>query len=871
MKYVCSVVFAFMVTGSVFAQVINDPIAYWSFDDTPSVLANQITSSPYHDANILFGTPTAGIEAGASGVAGNSMIMDGATGIRLPYHQDNLGTSFTLSLWYWQLTNDTRQCVYQTRDNYTATYEAMAGANTNFASYVGQQYAGSIITYPEEWINLVHVFSNANNNVILSVYTNGAFVFSKTVSSGSMFDWNQVRGFHIGAYRSATSPANGRCFKGMVDELALWNRPLSSNDVIAVYQRGAGGQKLEFTPEEMPVISLDGETAYSLNISDGLPAGMYNNAWLLDDIQNPVIPNIVPDTAADVVDYVPDTAGDDDGPFHAYVPDNELKWQVPLTTAMRQLPMTNFTVETWFRTSTTESRNVLLGNFYGSINGIINLELINGNVRFYQGNASGTTTDLNVTPASGDPRDGQWHHLAGIRTNNVMTLYLDGENVGATTTATGFYTLQDDYFYLGRDSRTGTYPLNGEQGHIRLWTRALSTNELAAIYDLKVPGSSEISKDNLLAEYSLHYPFTAYRYESSWYRFAATAPQLKQIAMADFTCDAVFRTTASSPRVLMGNYASSSSIGVVNLMLEHDGGVRLYLKDGNGTVNSLWLDPGSIDTRDGEWHHLVGVRGDSSMTLYLDGEDLGSTALTLDPYTLGSDYYYIGKDGRLTWGVFDGDILHARIWNRALSTDEVSGLAASNAVPADGLIAQYQPSLTNNLNTAGFEGSRFLRTFAVSTNSSTLVFTGLPQNHKLSLGLLLAQLDQMEPVANGDHFVIRIDGSEVLKVGLGPDTASEPQVAYFELFGQTTDVQVFKDTMTVGGDELFLCTSSSSFNDHVYDLGLLTALQEIPHSGSSLTLEFLGIHDAGGENESFGIDQIQLDVIPPLCTLIMLY
>lgn len=873
MEHGCGVILplTLLIAGSVTAQVINDPVAYWSFDDTATILSNRVISSPYHDASILFGQPTAGIEDGADGVAGNSMILDGSTAIRLPYHQDNLGTSFTLSLWYWQLTNDTRQCVYQTRDSYTATYEAMIYDNTNFASYVGQSLVEYITTGPQEWINLVHVFSNANNNVTLSVYTNGAFVFKKTVSSNSVFNVNQVRGFHVGAYRSATSPLDGRCFKGMIDEMALWKRDLSADEVSAVYQRGAGGQNLEFTPQALPSISLKGKLSFLLNVDDGLPEGMFNNAWLLNGVQDPVDQSIVLDTADDMLEYVPDTAGHVDGPFHARISDDKIKWLVSSTTALRQLSQTNFTVETWFRTTSQNSRNVLMGNYYNSPKGIINLELHGANnVRLYQGNAAGTVTDLNLAVTNGNTRDGQWHHLAGVRTNNTMVLYLDGTEVGSTTTATGFYVLADKNFYLGRDIRTGDYPFDGELGHTRLWTRALSANELTSIAALKLVGGSDVSRSGLLAEYALYNPYHAGK-SSPWYRFPATSPQLRQIPLADFTLDAVFRTTASGARVLLGNYSSTCK-GALNLMLESDGGVRLYLKNAAETVDSLWLPPGTINTRDGEWHHLVGVRDATTMILYLDGEEVGSAEARGEAYTLDGSHYYIGKDARNTFGVFDGDIVHARIWNRALTAIEVAGLSASNAVPVEGLVAKYTPTLLNSLHTAGFPGTRFLRSFTTATNTSTLLFTDLPRHNKISFSLLLAQLDSLDPVADNDHFEIRVDGLEVLSVGLGPDNGSEPQVVAFKLFGVPTDTQVFKDTMTAGGEELFVCaTGGYSINDHVYDLASLEALQAIPHTGSTLTLELLGVHNAGGENEGFGIDQIQLNVIPPLGTLILIF
>ena len=43
----------------------------------------------------------------------------------------------------------------------------------------------------------------------------------------------------------------------------------------------------------------------------------------------------------------------------------------------------------------------------------------------------------------------------------------------------------------------------------------------------------------------------------------------------------------------------------------------------------------------------------------------------------------------------------------------------------------------------------------------------------------------------------------------------------------------------------------------------LEALQTIPHTGSTLVLEFLGVQNSTGENECFGINQIELAVHPP--------
>jgi hypothetical protein len=871
-----------MAVGSATAQVvINDPVAYWGFDDAGSLLSNQVTSSPYHDASVLFGQPASGLADGASGLAGNALLLDGASALRLPYHQDNLGTSFTISLWYWQLTNDTRQCVYQTRDNFTATYEAVAGTNDLFASYVGQELAGSIKTGPREWIHLVHTFSTASNIVTLSVYSNGVLKLTKNSTSNNMFSANQVRALHVGAFRSATGPSDGRCFKGMIDELALWRRALSAEEAAAVYQRGAGGQKLAFTPKALPAISLAGKQhSFVLRVADGLPDGMFDNGWLLNGIQDPVYPYVVTDTAGDAdaaLERVPDTGGNADGPFNAQVAD--VKWQLPLTTAMRQLPLGDLTTEAWFRT-TAPGLNILMGNWSGSYNGIVNLQLeIDNQIRLYLKNAAGTVDSLWLpTSTNNTARDGKWHHLAGIRRGTTMALYLDGKEMGSTNTSVGAFTLGGSVYYLGRDSRgSSSGAFNGEIGHARLWTRALSSNEVAGIAAFGMPGVGVVTNTGLLAEYALYNPFNAAKPDLGFpgYRIALAPPQLKQLPLTNFTCEAVFRTTDTGRGILIGSYTNDIT-GAFNVELHTGNNVRLWQCNSAGTVLDVNYSADSlgINTRDGAWHRLAAVRRDGKACLYVDGRQLAAVTDTLGPYLLRSAFLDLGRDERSGTLPLNGDLGYARIWSRALSTNEVAGLAASNAVPTAGLVAQYAPMLTNSLHTAGFQGSRFLRSFTTATNTAALVFTDLPRHKQIGIGLLLAQLDQLEPFADKDHFEIRVDGSEVLSVGLGPNQGSESQVNTntFKLFGAPANAQLFKNTMAGGGTDLFFCgTASADYKDHVYDLSSLEALQAISHTNSTLVLEFLGIQNSTAENECFGIDQIELTVYPLRGTLISVY
>ena len=129
---------------------------------------------------MLFGQPAVGVADGAAGIVGNALILDGTSAFRLPYHHDNLGRSFTIALWYWQQTQDTRQCLFQSRDNYTISYETTDGNRDVFGCHAGQEWAGDVKTGLQTWIHIAHTFSTVGNTVTLTVYSNGVQVVTKS-------------------------------------------------------------------------------------------------------------------------------------------------------------------------------------------------------------------------------------------------------------------------------------------------------------------------------------------------------------------------------------------------------------------------------------------------------------------------------------------------------------------------------------------------------------------------------------------------------------------------------------------------------------------------------------------------------------------
>ncbi len=184
--------------------------------------------------------------------------------------------------------------------------------------------------------------------------------------------------------------------------------------------------------------------------------------------------------------------------------------QVELTAALRSIAQADFTVEAWFRT-TDAGRNILMGNYAGGRGGALNLELHTDNrIRIYLAPVEGDrTVDLNVAAATldVDTRDGQWHHLAAVRHGQTVRLYLDGRPAGAAPDTAGAFDLLGDLYHLGRDTRTGSTTFTGDLDHVRLWQRALSGEELAAVFRGDVPGKpGGPSTKDLLVQYTFEHP-----------------------------------------------------------------------------------------------------------------------------------------------------------------------------------------------------------------------------------------------------------------------------------------------------------------------------------------------------------------------------
>jgi len=147
-------------------------------------------------------------------------------------------------------------------------------ANTNGSS-LGVDTAANSVVASGGWYHLAMTWSGNGSSATGKVYHNGQLV--ETRSSGLSPSYIQpARGFFIG-----NDPAlGGRVFAGKVDDLAVFTRALSAQEISAIHVSGQQGQGVlkAIVPSITPDLDRDGDS-----ITDADEAALYGTNMFLSD------------------------------------------------------------------------------------------------------------------------------------------------------------------------------------------------------------------------------------------------------------------------------------------------------------------------------------------------------------------------------------------------------------------------------------------------------------------------------------------------------------------------------------------------------------------------------------------------------------
>jgi len=238
------------------AAVTDDLVAYYDFETD---LGNQVGVD---SLTLLDGGDIAGWSGGTVtrgdgsstrttllvGNAGNYVDVDNDR-TRAEFGATELGDSFAISAWYYLAPNDSngsdRFFVFEGSTNFDVSYGISSG--DTYGSHVGQTFVESTVTSRNAWHHVLHNFTSDGTNTTLDVYIDGVLEDSGSVSTSAV-DFSAI---HFGLSRSGVSP--DRDWDGLLDEVALWDRALTTDEIAIVRARGLNGQALTIpAPAALP-------------------------------------------------------------------------------------------------------------------------------------------------------------------------------------------------------------------------------------------------------------------------------------------------------------------------------------------------------------------------------------------------------------------------------------------------------------------------------------------------------------------------------------------------------------------------------------------------------------------------------------------
>lgn len=259
------------------ADLANSLVAYYNFEATGTDgIANQVGGGATHNGRYGSGVTydvvpaIAGSGAGFSGdlayagaetetvtdrsalLVGNALNIAksdasataGSGWFHVPtLSAATLGSNFTISAWFHLAPDDDntgtdvsilRDYVFESADldNFDVSFGTNDANGTTFVSWIGgtsgAQNAGTLA--PGQWHHVVHVFAQSGANTTLSVYINGAKVGATVSTATANMNFTSL---NFGAARTGI-----RVFDGMLDEVAVWGRSITPNEVTELHQRG---------------------------------------------------------------------------------------------------------------------------------------------------------------------------------------------------------------------------------------------------------------------------------------------------------------------------------------------------------------------------------------------------------------------------------------------------------------------------------------------------------------------------------------------------------------------------------------------------------------------------------------------------------
>ena len=162
----------------------------------------------------------------------------------------------------------------------------------------------------------------------------------------------------------------------------------------------------------------------------------------------------------------------------------------------------------------------------------------------------------------------------------------------------------------------------------------------------------------------------AFNGSSSAISVSATSTTPVDFSQRNYSLSFWVNTTTTTQSAMLSKYGDSDSARAFITEIRATGIVRHYER-GTGTFE----DTSTTSTiNDGDWHHIVVTKSSTQTIIYIDGTADVTNANTFTSNNGGTEDFRIGRDNPASPAWFNGKIDQVRIFDKALSSSEVTTL-----------------------------------------------------------------------------------------------------------------------------------------------------------------------------------------------------
>jgi len=681
---------SFLVVGTASAATLAKPpnnlglAGYWPMNEGTGTQVGDMSGNG-NDGTITGATSVTGKRGNALSFNGSSDYVHRETFNNLP------SSNMTLSVWVKTTSATVQYVMAQGRRPETVNgeyiYEIEADGTQLFWDYNSNYgYAATGFSNTSVADGQWHHIAFVKNGVNGTYYLDGQADGTKVASGDKSYITND---FSMGKnYRD-----NNNFFNGIIDEARVYNRALSAADVSKLYKSGR--------------VTM-GSSSADLDDGSTLENGLVG-LWTMDGQDTDWASGTTNDRSDSGNNGTITNARSSPGKIgqSMYFDGSGDKIQ---TSSITNIPSGGSarTFAVWMKYDVGSTGGVIAGSNASSAQKYF-IETVKVGSTWYLFTDGVNSANNIILTGSQIPTSGEWHHIAFTKdASDNWIYYLDGNNTKNGTFSVAINTNTPTSVTIGERLDVSGYVFNGSIDDVRIYDRALTQSEVNQLYNL---GQSKVNvtrntrlTDGLVGMWSFNgqdvdwdsntaYDRAGQGYNGTISGARSTVGKVGQamdffgtkhyVGMGNIYTSMGMRTnlsvagwfktdTLAQPDENQGTVFSKTQYSVDNRMWTayvNSSGINWYIYDDNNTAYGQFT---SITLN--EWHHFVGIFDSGTQSFYVDGVLVDSDVRGFSNLNESSANVYIGvaDSGVNHW--FDGQIDEVRIYDRALSADEVKQL-----------------------------------------------------------------------------------------------------------------------------------------------------------------------------------------------------